>query len=76
MKLTFLSNTRWIQLLAPIEIPVSKISLKYIPIHIHNFEHSRVIMNIKLSSHGFLFHITINRMENKSPNSLNHPTQK
>ncbi len=23
-----------------------KISLKYIPIHIHNFEHSRVIMNM------------------------------
>ncbi len=23
--------------------------LKYIPIHIHNFEHSRVIMNMKLS---------------------------
>ncbi len=35
----------------------SKISLKYIPIHIHNFEHSRVIMNMKLSSHGFLFKI-------------------
>ncbi len=25
----------------------------YIPIHIHNFAYSRVIMNIKLSSHGF-----------------------
>ncbi len=45
---------------------MSKISLKYIPIHIHNFEHSRVIMNIKLSSHGFLFHININRSENKA----------
>ncbi len=40
----FFSNTRWTQLLAPLDILVSKISLKYIPIHIHNFEHSRVIM--------------------------------
>ncbi len=45
---------------------MSKIFLKYIPIHIHYFEHSRVIMNIKLSSHGFLFHININRRENKA----------
>ncbi len=45
---------------------MSKISLKYIPIHIHNFEHPRVIMNMKLSSHGFLFHININRRENKA----------
>ncbi len=45
---------------------MSKISLKHIPIHIHNFEHSRVIMNIKLSSHGFLFHRNINRRENKA----------
>ncbi len=52
-----------------------KTSLKYIPIHIHNFEHSRVIMNMKLSSHGFLFHRNINRRENKCPNSLNHPSQ-
>ncbi len=60
------SNTRWTQLLAPLEILMSKISLKYIPIHIHNFEHSRVIMNMKLSSHGFLFHININRRDNKA----------
>ncbi len=33
---------------------------------IHNFEHSRVIMNMKLSSHGFLFHRNINRRENKA----------
>ncbi len=45
---------------------MSKISLKYIPIHIHNFE----IMNIKLSSHGFLIHININRRENKAQISL------
>ncbi len=45
---------------------MSKISLKYIPIHIYNFEHSRVIMNMKLSSHGFLFHRNINRRENKA----------
>ncbi len=38
----------------------------YIPIHIHNFEHSSVIMNMKLSNHGFLFHININRRENKA----------
>ncbi len=29
----------WTQLLAPLEILMSKISLKYIPIHIHSFEH-------------------------------------
>ncbi len=40
-----------------------KISLKYILIHIHNFEPSRVIMNIKLSSHGFLLHRNINRRD-------------
>ncbi len=62
----FFSNTSWTQLLAPLEILMSKISLKYIPIHIHNFEHSRVIMNMKLSSHGFLFHRNINRRENKA----------
>ncbi len=44
----------------------SKISLKYIPILIHNFEHSRVIMNMKLSSHGFLFLTNINKRENKA----------
>ncbi len=47
----FFSNTHWTQLLAPLEILMSKISLKYIPIHIHNFKHSRVIMNMKLSRH-------------------------
>ncbi len=47
---------------------MNKISLKYI--HIHNFEHSRVIMNMKLSSYGFLFHININRRENKAQISL------
>ncbi len=44
---------------------MSKIS-QYIPIHIYNFEHSREIMNMKLSSHGFLFHRNINRRENKA----------
>ncbi len=62
----FFSNTRWTQLLAPLEILMSKISLKHISIHIHNFEHSGVIMNIKLSSHGFLFHRNINRRKNKA----------
>ncbi len=60
------SNTRWTQLLAPLEILMSKISLKYIPIHIYNVEHSRVIMNMKVSNHGFLFHRNINRRENKA----------
>ncbi len=59
------SNIPRTQLLAPLEILMSKISLKYIPIHIHNFEHSRVIMNMKLSSHGFLFHRNMNRSETK-----------
>ncbi len=44
---------------------MSKIYLKYIDIHIHNFEHTSVIMNMKLSSHGFLSHRNINRRENK-----------
>ncbi len=44
---------------------LSKMYLKYISIHIHNVEHSKVIMNMKLSSHGFLFHRNINRRENK-----------
>ncbi len=44
----FFSNTRWTQLLAPLEILMSKISLKYILNHIHNFEHSRVIMNVNV----------------------------
>ncbi len=39
MKNIFFSNTHWTQLLAPLEILMSKIYLKYIPIHIHNFEH-------------------------------------
>ncbi len=53
----FFSNTLWTQLLVPLP-------LKYIPIHIHNFEHSRVIMNMKWSS--FLIHRNINRRENKA----------
>ncbi len=61
----FFSNTGWTQLLAPLDIIMSKLSLKYIPIHIYNFEHTRVIMTVKLSSHGFLFHRNINRRENK-----------
>ncbi len=61
----FFSNTRWTQILAPLEILISKISLKYIPIHIYNFEQYMVIMDMKLSSHGCLFHRNINRRENK-----------
>ncbi len=62
----FFSYTCWTQLLVPLDILMSKIYLKYIPIHIHNFEHSRVIMNMKLSSHGFLFHRNITSRENKT----------
>ncbi len=54
------------QVLAPLEILMSKISLKYFPIHIHNFEHFRWIMNMKLSSHCFLLYRNINRRENKA----------
>ncbi len=60
-------------IIGPLEIIMSKIYLNYIPIHIHNFEHSRVIMNMKFSSHGFLFHRNINRRENKA--QINHPSQ-
>ncbi len=35
----FFSNTRWTQLLAPLEIFMSKMSLKYI--HIFNFHNSQ-----------------------------------
>ncbi len=57
---------------------MSQISVKYIPIHIHNFEHSRVIMNMKLSSHGFLFHRNLNRKENKAqiPLIIHHNEKK
>ncbi len=51
---------------------MSKIYLKYIPIQIHNYENSGVIMNMKLSSHGFLFHININRRENKAKLITHH----
>ncbi len=65
MKSFLFLNTRWTQLLAPLEI-----SLKYIPIHIDNFEHSREIMNMKLSSHDFPFHRNIKRRENKAQTPL------
>ncbi len=57
---------------------MSKISLTYIPIHIHNFEHSKWITNMKLSSHGFLFHRNINRSETKAqiPLIINHNEKK
>ncbi len=50
----------------------------YIPIHIHNFEHSGVIMNMKLSSHGFLFHRNINMRGNKAqiPLIIHHKEKK
>ncbi len=63
----FFSNTHCTQLLVPLEIFMSNIALKYIPINVHDFQHSRnSIMNMKLSSHGFLFHRNINRRENKA----------
>ncbi len=45
---------------------MSKIYLKYFPIDIHKFEHSRAIMNMKSSNHGFLFHRNIYNKENKT----------
>ncbi len=50
----------------------------YISIHVHNFEHSRVIMNMKLSSRGFQFHRKINRRENKAhiPLIIHHNEKK
>ncbi len=44
----------------------------------HNVEPSRVIMNIKLSNHGFLFHRNINRRENKAqiPLIIHHNEKK
>ncbi len=62
------SNICWTQLLVPLQFLMSKICLKYIPFYIHSFEHTSVIMNTKVSRHGFLFHWNINR-----PNSLNRP---
>ncbi len=57
---------------------MSKISLKYIHNYIHNFKHSRVFMNINLSTHGFLFHSNINRKENKvqTPLIIHHNKKK
>ncbi len=77
MKLMFFSNTRWTQLLVLLDI-LSKIPLKYIPIHIHNFEHSGGIMNMKLSSQGFLVHRNINTRENKAqiPLIIHHNEKK
>ncbi len=77
MKYMFFSNTRWTQLLAPLEILLSKI-LSKIPIYNHNFEYSKVIMNMKLSRHGFLFHRNINRRENKAqiPLIIHHNEKK
>ncbi len=57
---------------------MSKISLKYIPFHIYKFEHSRVIMNMKLLSHDLMFHRNINRRENKAqiPLIIHHNEKK
>ncbi len=71
----FFSNTRWTQILAPLEILISKISLKYIPIHIYNFEHSWWLWTWN-SSHGFLFHRNINRRENKAKLPHHHNEKK
>ncbi len=75
----FSSNTCWTKLLVPLGILMSKIYLKCIPIHVHNFEHSRVIMNMKLSSHGCMSHINMNRRGKKQrPNSkwITHHNEK
>ncbi len=61
-------------IIGTLEILMSKISLKYI----HNLEHPMVIMNMKLSSHGFLFHRYINNRENKAqiPLIIHHNEKK
>ncbi len=41
----FFSNTRWAQLLVPQEILISKISLKYIPIHIYSLGVRKPLIN-------------------------------
>ncbi len=52
----FFSNAFWPQLLAPLEMILSKISQKYIPIHIYFLnQHIRVTRSMKLSSQDFLF---------------------
>ncbi len=38
----------------------------------HSFEHSNVIMNMKSSSHGFLFHGNINRKKTKAKLITHH----
>ncbi len=60
---------------APLEILMSKISLKYIPIHIYIFLYTRVTRSMKLSSHDFLCHRIINMKDHKGQNSLYHPSQ-
>ncbi len=52
-------------LLGPLEIILSEVC------SYSQIEHSRVTMNMKLSSHGFLFHGNINE-EKQSPNSFKH----
>ncbi len=49
-----------------------------IPIHILNVEHSRGIMNMKLSIHDFSFQININRRENEvqKPLIIHHNEKK
>ncbi len=69
----FFSNTHWPQLLAPLE-NISEV-------YSHSYSHFwalRVIMNMKLSSHGFLFHRNINRRENKAhiPFIIHHNEKK
>ncbi len=73
----FFSNTYWTQLLVPLEFIMSEISMKYITIYINNVEHSRVILNMKLSSHGVLFHRNIHegKQAQRKGHDLNHPSQ-
>ncbi len=52
-------------LLGPLEIILSEVC------SYSQIEHSRVTMNMKLSSHGFLFHGNINERESKAQIPLN-----
>ena len=71
----FFSNTRWTQLLALLEILMSKISQKYIPIHIHNFEHFRVDYEHEIIHPRLPVSQKYKYEGKQSPNFLNHPSQ-
>ncbi len=70
MNFFFFSNACWSQLLAPLEIIMSKIYLKYISIHIKKIIQIIIAqqsdMSMKLASHDFLIHMIINMRNTKA----------